>query len=60
MGHLFDNLYAVGAETLSSAPTFQGRAILLRRRNGNLLIYSSGRLKEEDDTLLSQGGVVRQ
>jgi glyoxylase-like metal-dependent hydrolase (beta-lactamase superfamily II) len=60
MERLFDHLYAVGAETLSFAPTFQGRAFLLRRRDGNLLIYSSGRVKEEADSLLTQGGVSRQ
>lgn len=60
MEYMFDHLYAVGTETLSFASTVQGRAFLLRRRDGNLLIYSSGRLKEEADTLLSQGGVMRQ
>lgn len=56
---LFDRLYGVGAETLSFAPTFQGRAFLLRRRKGNILIYSSGRMKEEADGLLAQGGISR-
>jgi len=60
MERLFDHLYAVGAETLSFAPTFQGRAFLLRRRDGNLLLYSSGRVKEEADALLAQGGIARQ
>ena len=59
MERLFDHLYAVGAETLSFAPTFQGRAFLLRRRDGNLLIYSSGRMQEEADALLTQGGISR-
>jgi len=56
---LFDRLYGVGAETLSFAPTFQGRAFLLRRRKGNILIYSSGRMKEEADGLFAQGGISR-
>lgn len=60
MERLFDHLYAVGAETLSFAPTFQGRAFLLRRRDGNLLLYSSGRMREEADALLAQGGIARQ
>jgi hypothetical protein len=60
MERLFDHLYAVGAEALSFAPTFHGRAFLLRRRNGNLLIYSSGRMQEEADALLTQGGIGRQ
>lgn len=59
MERLFDHLYAVGAETLSFAPTFQGRAYLLRRRDGNLLVYSSGRIQEEADALLAQGGISR-
>jgi glyoxylase-like metal-dependent hydrolase (beta-lactamase superfamily II) len=60
MERLFDHLYAVGAETLSFAPTFQGRAFLLRHRDGNLLLYSSGRMREEADALLAQGGIARQ
>jgi glyoxylase-like metal-dependent hydrolase (beta-lactamase superfamily II) len=60
MERLFDHLYAVGAETLSFAPTFHGRAFLLRRRDGNILVYSSGRMKEEADALLTQGGISRQ
>jgi hypothetical protein len=60
MERLFDHLYAVGAETLSFAPTFQGRAFLLRRREGNILIYSSGRMKEEADGLLAQSWISRQ
>jgi hypothetical protein len=60
MERLFDHLYAVGAETLSFAPTFQGRAFLLRRREGNILLYSSGRMREEADGLLAQGGISRQ
>jgi hypothetical protein len=60
MERLFDHLYAAGAETLSFAPTFQGCAFLLRRRDGNLLLYSSGRVKEEADALLAQGGIARQ
>jgi hypothetical protein len=57
---LFDHLYAVGAETLSFAPTFQRRAFLLRRREGNILISSSERMKGEADGLLAQGGISRQ
>jgi hypothetical protein len=41
MERLFDHLYSVGAEMLSFAPTFYGRAFLLRRREGNILVYSS-------------------
>ena len=59
MERLFDHLHAVGVETLSFAPTFHGRAFLLRRRDGNLLIYSSGRMQEEADALLAQGGIAR-
>jgi glyoxylase-like metal-dependent hydrolase (beta-lactamase superfamily II) len=60
MERLFDNLYSVGTETLSFAPTFQGRAFLLRRSEGNLLLYSSGRIADEAEALLAQGGLVRQ
>jgi len=60
MERLFDHLYAVGAETLSFAPTFRGRAFLLRRKEGNILIYSSGRMKKEADGLLAQGEISRQ
>lgn len=59
MERLFDNLYAVAAERLSFAPAFTGRAFLLRRSVGNILIYSSGRIAEEADALLAQGGIAR-
>ena len=35
MERLFDHLYAIGAETLSFAPTFLERSFLLRRRDGS-------------------------
>lgn len=60
MERLFENLYAVGAETLSFAPSFIGRAFLLRRKTGNILIYSSGLIMAEADALREQGSVTRQ
>lgn len=60
MEHLFDTLYGVGAEQLSFAPDFTGRAFVLRRPDGNLIVYASRRLAEEADGLLSTGAFARQ
>ncbi|WP_457582593.1 MBL fold metallo-hydrolase [Ensifer canadensis] len=60
MEHLFDTLYGAGAERLSFAPDFTGRAFVLRRQGGNLIVYASRRLAEEADGLLSSGPFVRQ
>ncbi|MGF6172399.1 MBL fold metallo-hydrolase [Ensifer sp. 4252] len=60
MEYLFDTLYGAGAERLSFAPDFTGRAFVLRRPGGNLLVYASRRLAEEAGSLLSAGATVRQ
>jgi glyoxylase-like metal-dependent hydrolase (beta-lactamase superfamily II) len=60
MDALFDNLYSVAPERLSFAPDFQGRAFLLARRPGNILVYSSSRVADDFTALAGAGGVARQ
>ncbi|MFC6761416.1 hypothetical protein ACFQFQ_21380 [Sulfitobacter porphyrae] len=60
MERLFDKLHAVGSERLSFAPAFTGRAFLLRRRDGNILMYSSGCIADEAVALLTHGEITRQ
>lgn len=60
MEHLFDTLYGAGAERLSFAPAFTGRAFVLRRQGGNLIVYASRRLPEAAEGLLSAGAFARQ
>ncbi|RDL52531.1 Hydroxyacylglutathione hydrolase [Ensifer sp. M14] len=60
MEHLFDTLYGAGAEHLSFAPDFTGRAFVLRRNSGNLIVYASRRLAEEAESLVSAGMTIRQ
>lgn len=60
MEALFDNLYGVAPERLSFAPAFRGRAFLLARPSGNILLYSSGRITEDFDGLAAAGGIARQ
>lgn len=60
MEKLFDNLHDVAPERLSFAPAFTGRAFLLTRPSGNLLVYSSGRIADDFASLADAGGIVRQ
>jgi glyoxylase-like metal-dependent hydrolase (beta-lactamase superfamily II) len=60
MDALFDNLYDVAPERLSFAPAFLGRAFLVSRPSGNILLYSSGRVAEDFDAVAAAGGVTRQ
>ncbi len=60
MEALFDNLHGVAAERLSFAPAFEGRAFLLARPAGNILVYSSGRVADDFADLSAAGGIARQ
>jgi hypothetical protein len=60
MDALFDNLYGVAPERLSFAPAFNGRAFLLTRPSGNILVYSSGHVADDFPALAGAGGVARQ
>jgi Metallo-beta-lactamase superfamily len=60
MEALSDNLHGVAAERLSFAPAYQGRAFLLTRSSGNILLYSSGHVADEFASLGEAGGVARQ
>ncbi|MEK1948675.1 MULTISPECIES: hypothetical protein [Ensifer] len=59
MEHLFDTLYGAGAERLSFAPNFTGRAFVLRRDAGTLLVCASRQLAEEAEGLVSVGAIAR-
>lgn len=60
MNALFENLHSVAPERLSFAPAFEGRAFLLARPSGNILIYSSGRIADDFASLAAAGGIARQ
>jgi len=60
METLFDNLHGVAAERLSFTPAFEGRAFLLARPAGNILVYSSGRVTDDFTALAATGGIARQ
>jgi glyoxylase-like metal-dependent hydrolase (beta-lactamase superfamily II) len=53
------DLYASPPERLSFAPTLEVRAFLLRRGQGNLLIYSNPTLGSELESIEELGGVSR-
>jgi glyoxylase-like metal-dependent hydrolase (beta-lactamase superfamily II) len=53
------DLYASPPERLSFAPTLEVRAFLLRREQGNLLIYSNTTLGSELESIEELGGVSR-
>jgi glyoxylase-like metal-dependent hydrolase (beta-lactamase superfamily II) len=53
------NLFASPPERLSFAPTLEVRAFLLRREQGNLLIYSAPTLGVELGAINELGGVSR-
>jgi glyoxylase-like metal-dependent hydrolase (beta-lactamase superfamily II) len=55
-----EGLWATRPAILPFALTSVVRAFLLQRRQGNLLIYSTGRLEDEAAQLGARGGVTRQ
>ena len=54
-----DGLYAFQAATLPFAPSLEIRAFLLRREQGNLLVYSTGALDADAVPAEELGGVSR-
>jgi hypothetical protein len=55
-----DRLYPTTPMVLPFAPTSLVRAFLLQRPQGNVLIYSTGKLEEDVAALRERGGVERQ
>jgi glyoxylase-like metal-dependent hydrolase (beta-lactamase superfamily II) len=54
------DLYASPPAGLSFAPSTHIRAFLLRRPQGNLLLYSAGTVADEARAIEEQGGIARQ
>jgi len=60
MQTVLPDLHAATPAGLSFAPTIQVRAFLLRRPQGNLLVYSAGSVADEARAIEELGGVARQ
>jgi len=60
MDAVIPRVHASAPESLSFAPTLDIRAFLLRRDQGNLLIYSTAGLPADADAIEELGGVARQ
>jgi glyoxylase-like metal-dependent hydrolase (beta-lactamase superfamily II) len=60
MESVIPNLYATSAEPLPFAPAESVRAFLLRRDQGNLLVYSAPAAAAEASAIEQLGGVSRQ
>src|SRR4029453_6713964 len=53
-------LHASAPEPLGFGPSLEIRAFLLRREQGNLLIYRAATLEQDVETVNDLGGVSRQ
>ena len=60
METVIPRLYATTPQPLSFAPSVGVRSFLLERDEGNLLVYSSGTIRQETDFLREIGGIWRQ
>jgi glyoxylase-like metal-dependent hydrolase (beta-lactamase superfamily II) len=60
METVIPRLYATAPQPLSFAPSVGVRSFLLERDEGNLLVYSSGTIRQEADFVRERGGVWRQ
>jgi glyoxylase-like metal-dependent hydrolase (beta-lactamase superfamily II) len=59
MQSVIPGLQASAPGGLSFAPSIQIRAFLLRRRQGNLLVYSAGTVADDARAIEEQGGIAR-
>jgi glyoxylase-like metal-dependent hydrolase (beta-lactamase superfamily II) len=59
MQNVLPDLYATAPAGLSFAPSLQIRAFLLRRTQGNLLIYSAGPVAAAAEAIAGLGGIAR-
>ena len=55
-----DHLYASTPEPLPFAPSLHSRAFLLRREQGNVLVYSTAGLEKDLAAIDELGGVARR
>jgi glyoxylase-like metal-dependent hydrolase (beta-lactamase superfamily II) len=60
MQTVIPDLYASAPQSLSFAPTIHVRAFLLRRSEGNLLVYSSPTVADDAAAIEALGGIARQ
>lgn len=60
MDTVIPRLHATAPQPLSFAPSVGVRSFLLERGEGNLLVYSSGAIKQEADFIREKGGIWRQ
>jgi glyoxylase-like metal-dependent hydrolase (beta-lactamase superfamily II) len=59
MQTVIPNLHASAPAALSFAPSTHVRAFLLRRRQGNLLVYSAGTVADDARAIAELGGISR-
>jgi glyoxylase-like metal-dependent hydrolase (beta-lactamase superfamily II) len=59
MQTVIPGLHASAPQALSFAPSTHVRAFLLRRRQGNLLVYSAGTVADEVQAIQDLGGISR-
>jgi glyoxylase-like metal-dependent hydrolase (beta-lactamase superfamily II) len=60
MQTVIPDLYASAPQSLSFAPSIHVRAFLLRRDEGNLLVYSSPTVADDAPAIAELGGIARQ
>jgi hypothetical protein len=60
MQTVIPGLYASAPERLPFAPSLEIRAFLLRREQGNLLVYSVGTLAADGESIKDLDGIARQ
>jgi glyoxylase-like metal-dependent hydrolase (beta-lactamase superfamily II) len=59
MQTVIPDLYASAPQALAFAPSTHVRALLLKRRQGNLLVYSADAVADDARAIEEQGGVSR-
>ena len=60
MNTVISGLYAAEPEPLGFGPSLEIRAFLLQREQGNLLIYRSAALEQDEEAVNGLGGISRQ
>jgi Metallo-beta-lactamase superfamily len=55
-----DGLYASAPQAMPFGPSLEGRAFLLQRERGNVLVYSAGTLEADAPAIEQLGGITRQ
>lgn len=60
MEAVVDGLYASAPQPMPFGPSLEGRAFVLQRERGNLLIYSAATLEPDASAIEELGGITRQ